>query len=103
MIVRLPPDLARTLVLAVDSRRRLGVERFGKAAVHSERLSNRRWHLRKHKANSYGLSASRGTLDFRDTDEGALDVDGNSSNRMPGSRCQMHEMERLTSQRTANG
>ena len=85
------------------ARRRLGVEWFGEAAVDRERLSNRRWHFGKGKTNSHGLSTSRRPLDFRDTDEGTLGVDGDSSNRMPGSRCQMHEVKRLTSQPAAHG
>jgi len=95
MIVRLPADLSRALVLTIDSRRRLGVERLGEAAVDGERLSDWRWHFGKDKANSHGFDFPRRALDLRDTNEGTLGVDGNSSNRMPGSRCQMHEMKRL--------
>ena len=101
--MRLTADTARTLILTIDSRSRLGVERFGEAAVDREWLSNWRRHFGKDKANSHSLGASRRTLDLRDTDEGTLDVDGDSSNRMPGCRCQTHEVKRLTSQRAANG
>ena len=103
MVVRLAADLARTLVLTIDSRRRLGVERLGEAAVDRERLSNGRWDFGKDKWNSNGLNGHRRVLDFRDTDDGTLGVDGDPSNRIPGSRCQMHEMKRLSSQPAAHG
>jgi len=103
VIVRIPTDLARTFILTIDSRGRRGVEWLGKAAVDGKRLSNRRWHFGKIETHSRNLSPSGRAPDFRDSDEGTLGVDGDSTNRMPGSRCQMHEMKRLASQPAAHG
>jgi len=103
-------NFARSLVFAIDTRPRLGVERPGESGVDVETTrpaapSSRSgsWRTRKLRPDSRRIGAPRAALDDHVSGDAVARVDGNAADCAPHSGVATEEMQRFAGHLATNG
>ena len=103
-------NFARSLVFAIDTRPRLGVERPGESGVDVETTRpaapssrSRSWRTRKLRPDSRRIGAPRAALDDHVSGDAVARVDGNAADCAPHSGVATEEMQRFAGHLATNG
>ena len=101
--VRLASDFSGKCVLAIDPSQRRRIGWTGEAAVHGERLGDRRRNLRQSESDPRDLALSRCQLNGRGAEQADFRFYRYPADRVPGSTACSHKMERLTGECSVHG